>query len=716
MSEKATLKRRTFLYTSAATAGAVMLGACSSNEQSPTSPGSTKKPGGGPSDAPKGSETKPLTKPAKFNESPMLAEQVKAGSLPAIEQRLPENPYVIPHKWVKPGKFGGNLMMISDVATGGAIAASNKEYSYGHSLLRWLNDGLNIGPGLVESWESNDDASEWTLHFRKGLKWSDGEPWTTADIMFWWEDLVLNQDHTDVPPDECKSGTGKVATLTAPDEVTLVMKFDVPAPLTADRLAMWVNGTVGNGPKWMVPRHYAQQFHPKYNKKVPKNWAAVGGLFERKVDYSREPACPTMTGWKLKSLKEGRTISWERNPFYYCVMPNGDQLPYVDTLTMSIVQDKQVGKLQMTQGKLDYVHGAFYSVDLPDISTMKQSESTSGLDVVLWDGGSGTGSIFFFNYDHPDENFRALIREPKFRKALSMAVNRSEIQKAVYFNTGEQTTGTLSPKAKEYLASDEGKQVYKDWRDMAVKYDPEAAKKLLDELGVVDKDGDGMREFPNGQKLTVRLDYPADTSDEHKKKNNYLERDWKAIGINAKQNPVAPDGWSDSWKAGKLTSHTAWEVGDGPNHLVYPQWLVPIEPERYCPLEGQWYNVRGTPDEGKQLNVDPYKRTPPRMEPEKGGPVEQLWKLYDQTKVEPDEMKRHALVWEMIKIHIEHGPFFMGTVANTPRVVLAKKELKNIPRKENLALGGFANPWIHPTPAVYDPETFYWENPDQHTV
>ena len=706
------LKRRTFLYASAAAAGAVTLGACSDGGQTPAGTSGGEKAGGSGAAA-KGSATKPLSKPANLKEAPMLKALVDSGDLPPLAERLPENPYVIPHKWVKPGKYGGNLLMVTEKSTGSG-SESNREYMYGHTLLRWLNDGLNIGPGLVESWESNDDASEWTLHFRKGMKWSDGQPWSTADIMFWWDDLVLNEDHTDTPPDECKSGKGTVAKLTAPDGDTLVMTFDAPAPLTADRLAMWVKGTVGNGAKWMVPAHFAKKYHPKYTKSAPKDWASAGGVFEKNVDFSRNPECPTMTGWKVKSHREGRSLVWERNPFYYCVTQDGSQLPFIDTLTMSVVQDPEVAKLQMQQGKLDYVMGQFSQVGLADISTMKRAEKTSGLETILWDGGSGTGSVFFFNYDHQDPKFRKLIREPNFRKALSLAVNRAEIQKAIYFNTGEPTSGTLSPKAIEYLVNDEGKSVYKQWRDAAVKYDPATAKKMLDELGVVDKDGDGIREFPDGTKLSIRLDHPADTDDEHIQKNEYLIRDWKAIGIKATQNPVSPDAWEDTWNAGKLTAHTAWEVGDGPNHLVYPQWLAPIEATRYCPLEGQYYNVIGTPEANTEKNVDPFKRTPPRMEPEKGGPIESLWKIYNQTKVEPDEMARHRMVWDMVKIHIEHGPFFMGTVSNTPRVILAKKELKNVPRKENLALGGFANPWIHPTPAVYDPETYYWDNPDQH--
>jgi peptide/nickel transport system substrate-binding protein len=103
------------------------------------------------------------------------------------------------------------------------------------------------------------------------------------------------------------------------------------------------------------------------------------------------------------------------------------------------------------------------------------------------------------------------------------------------------------------------------------------------------------------------------------------------------------------------------------------------------------------------------------MEAEPDGPVKKLWDLYNEAKVEPDEMKRTQLVWEIFKIHISDGPFIMGCVANYPQVMVIKKDLRNVPRKENLALGGFVNPWIHPTPAVYDPECYYWENPEAHS-
>lgn len=703
------LSRRHFLYGSALAAGVAALAGCQTGGSGTGGGGGAG--GGGASG--KGSATRPLSPPSSFSEAPMLAEQVKAGDLPAVEERLPENPYVVPHNWLETGKYGGGLLMITP-ATAGELGNSNREWCYGHSPLRWLNDGLDIGPGLMESWESNDDASEWTLHFRNGLKWSDGEPWTTADIMFWWEDIANNSESGQVPPDEAKSGNGTLMEMTAPDEVTIVMTFDAPAPLTADRLAMWVNGGVGdNGPIWMLPKHYLKEWHPQYSN-VGKDWASAGGPFWSHADFATNPDCPTMTGWRVKTYREGRSVEWERNPYYWCVDKKGNQLPYLDTMTMTAVPDPEVGKLQIQEGKVDYAHGPFVSVLLLDVSTMKRSAKRADIDVYLWDSGSGTGSIFFLNYDHPDDKFRKLIREPTFRQALSLAFNRDEAQKSIYFNTGEQTTGTLSPKAIEYVVNAEGRSVYREWRDSYVQFDPDKAKQLLDDLGVVDKDGDGNREMPDGSKLVVRLDFMATATDEHREKNNLLKRDWGEIGIVVELNPVAPEALEPQWTAGRLTARTDWEVGDGPNHLVYPQWLVPLEPTRWAPLTGQFYNVIGTPEENKELDVEPYKRTPPRMEPEPGGPIERLWKIYDRTKVEPDEMKRHQMVWDMIKIHVEDGPFFQGTVANYPQVIIKKKDLSNVPARRNLAQGGMVNPWIHPTPAVYDPETYFWINPEEH--
>src|SRR5690606_13552400 len=254
------LTRRELLHTSAVAAGALLLASCSGGGTS--SSGSGEKP---PVSKAKGSHTTPLKPPAKLAESPTLTEKVEAGELPPLEERLPENPYVVPHKWLEPGKYGGRLNMTQGANDPNYALCQNM---YGHSTLRFLNDGQDIGPGLAGSWEASPDAKVWTFHFRKGLRWSDGTPWTTADIMYWWEDMVLNEDNPAAPPDDVRSGRDTTATLEAPDDHTLVLRFDAPAPITAERLAAYVNGFGSVGPAWMAPKHYLKQFHPKYNPKV----------------------------------------------------------------------------------------------------------------------------------------------------------------------------------------------------------------------------------------------------------------------------------------------------------------------------------------------------------------------------------------------------------------------------------------------------------------
>jgi len=271
----------------------------------------------------------------------------------------------------------------------------------------------------------------------------------------------------------------------------------------------------------------------------------------------------------------------------------------------------------------------------------------------------------------------------------------------------------LSPKAIEYQFNEEAKQRYAEWRDAWKEYDPEKSKELLDSIDVVDTTGDGWRNFADGSELLIRFDAPGDPGTEHMTKNELLAKTWNEIGIQTMMNPI-PSGASEMWYAGEKMSNCAWEVGDGPNHLVYPQWLVPIWHDRWAPLQGRMYSVRGTEKEGTETDVDPWERQPPRLDPEPGGPIEQLWKFYDQSRVEPDTIARHHLVWEMMKLHVNYGPFFMGCVANMPRLLIVNKDMRNVPTREDLATGGFGNPWITPHPAIWNPEIFYYENPEDH--
>ncbi len=702
MTDGPALSRRSLLRASAATAAAVTLGSCAPDGGDADRGRATPKPGGG-----KGSPTKPVPVPASLHEAPTLASRVKAGDLPPLAKRLPDHPYVVPHRWLNGGKYGGVCRLVA----GGTNDASIGQYMYGHSIVRWLNDGMHVGPGLAESWESNADLSEWTFHFRTALRWSDGTPWTTADILYWWEDTVLDESHPEVPPDEAVSGKGGVARLSAPDAHTLVISFDSPTPLTPDRLADTVHRSVGAD--WMLPRHYLKQFHPKYNRSVTaKDWYTT---HDSKADHLVNPDCPVMTGWQLATYKEGRSVVWERNPYYWCVDRAGNQLPYVDRMIWNAVTDEEVTKLQFTEGKVDFAEGQHSAIGLGDVQGLKEASSRTGLRVWFWGSGSGSGSLFFFNYDYPDAAMRKLIRTPEFRQALSHAYNRKDVLKALYFNSGELTTGTLSPKAPCFQAGRKGQEAYRSWRDAFLAYDTEKATSMLDDLGVVDADGDGFREKPDGSKLVVRLDYPADAAKEHVRKNEFLRRDWQAVGIRTEMNPVPPTAWSDMWSRGELMSNTAWEIGGG-GIMSWPSWVIPTIPDTWAPLHGQAYIMRsGEPKKlVEERDLDPWKRHPPWVLPDEGSPIDRLWRLYGRARTETDPANLNELLWQMCQVHVEEGPFFLGVVADYPQVILVHEDLQNVPQRSNLFLGGQINTWDIPVPAIYDPETWFWNNAADH--
>ncbi|GAB3415002.1 ABC transporter substrate-binding protein [Flindersiella endophytica] len=705
------LSRRSILHLSAVAAGAALLAGCSGGgqDESPDQPAAgEEKTGTG-----KGSETKPLELPKRFGESPKLAELVKAGQLPKVADRLPDKPYVVPHRWLTTGKYGGTLNLTQ--------TANDPQYAlnqnmYGHSILRYLNDGKDIGPGLAESWSSNSDASEWTFHFRKGLKWSDGEPWSTADIMYWWEDLVLNTEHTATPPDDVRSGRDTTAKVTAPDETTLVLTFDAPAPITAEKLAAYVNSSGSVGPWWMLPKHYISQFHPKYNKKVTsRTWYEK---HDQMATWVLNPACPTMCGWRSKSYEEGRSVVFERNPFYWVVDPKGNQLPYIDELNFELITDEQVQKTKFVAGAFDFVQGYVHGpLPLSDVQLLRREQERTGVEQFFWDSGTGSGSLLMWNHDYPDDELRTLFRDKRFRQALSYAYDRADVRKAIYYNSGELTTGTLSKKGTSFVGSKEGMRRYVEWRDSYVTHDPGKAKALLDELGVVDKNGDGKRELPSGKKLLLTLDHSAIAAEEHKEKNRHIVADWAKVGIAAQLNPISADSFGERWDRGELMIKSDWEIGDN-QPLIYAGWVVPVEPAHWAPLHGNAYQqkVANPGIFAKQAKLSPWKRTPPWMLPDSDDdPIARLWELYAKARIEIDPVRRTSLLWDIFKVHVEEGPFLLGVVSNTPRIVLAHKDLRNVPRKANLALGGWTNPWFLPSPAAYDPESFFWNNPADHT-
>lgn len=628
----------------------------------------------------------------------MLADLVKAGKLPAVADRVSKNPMAL-----KPvhgvGAYGGTLRTIDPSMTTAII-----NYMYGHSPLLMINDGLKIVGGHCESWETNKDNTEWLLHFRKGLKWSDGTPAGVEDHLFWWNDMVLNGQQGDAPPDYA-SVAGKLVEVSKVDDFTLKFKFVAPAPHTAIRMANWAKG--GNGLRWIVPAAYLKQFHPKYNTTV-KDFS----VFNQKLAWHLNPECPVLTAWVLEKIEPGTRRVFVRNPYYWAVDTSGNQLPYIDRLEEVKVEDPEAQKLQVMQGNTDFVlyHGFF----MGDVSTLKGGEQRGGYEVRYWDSGSGTGTNFQWNIDHPEDKKRALYRSPEFKQAMSLALDRTQIQKVVYFGTGWPTTGTMTVKSFEFNFNDDAKKFYEKARDAYVAYDPAKAKALLDKIGVKDVNNDGWREFADGSKLEVRLDITGTPNKEHAPVIELAIKNWKDIGLNVITNPMASAAFTTMWNGGKGEMRSQWECTGAIEQLSWGAWLVPQEPTRWAPLHGNRRSMIGTTREDTELDKAPWDRNPPRWASTeagyKDGPVPALDVLFDKGISEVDPVKRYGITQQIIQIHIDKGPFIVGTVANYPRILIVSTKLMNVPTREEMIAnggnGGVVNAWLTPYPGLVFPETF----------
>ncbi len=561
MSKSVKLNRREFLIASAVSAAGLVVSACAPaptpvpKPAATAAPKATEPPKAAPTAIPTQAATAtPVAAAQAAKEAPQLAELVKAGKLPPLADRLPTKPLTLGCLDAI-GDYGGRIRTFTT-----NLGNAMQEWMYGHSPLRWIDDGLGIAPGMCESYSTNPDNTEWTLNFRKGLKWSDGKPCTVDDVIFWWEDMVIDPDQADVPPDFGQAG-GKLAEFIKVDDFTLKIKYAVPAPLTAKRLAMWVNQ--GVGPRWIAPKHYMQQFHPKYNKDV-KNFE----VFDQKILFRQNPECPTLTAWMCTKFEPGKSRTWERNPYYYCIDQQGKQLPYIDGIDEIMVADREVQLLTIMQGNVDYMpHTNFYQ-DLANIATLKENEAKGGYELRLLDSGGGSGIYYFHNFDHPEKKRRDLYRNPKFKAAMAYCMDRKTIQKIIFYNTGELTSGTMSPKAIEFNFNDEARKMYAKWRDSYVEYDIEKAKKLLDEIGVKDVNNDGWREFPDGSKLELRFDYPADTSKANIDGYEICKKGFNAAGLNTVLNPIPPADFGPFWRSGKGEVRMGWGVGDGPDWSI----------------------------------------------------------------------------------------------------------------------------------------------------
>lgn len=456
------------------------------------------------------------TMPAAFAEAPMLTEMVTAGTIPALAERLPKEPMVV--EPIEVGVYGGTAR-VGDISTN--LGGYDIKYATGGPvhLLRYTPDLAATEPNVASGIDVSEDQTTYTIHLRPGMKWSDGKPVTAADMMFMYEDILLNTEITPTFPLDLSPGE-KPVVMMAPDEFTVVMTFAVPHP----------RFLLSNCPHqygWPSARQihaseYLKQFHLKYNPNATAEAEAEGFAtwVERFNDMNNEDinaALPTLRAFVAEE-DSPTLVRYRRNPFFWAVDSAGNQLPYMDYVEMERLQDVQTYHAKIVTGAFDYAVG---NGDILNFSTYQSSEASAGYKTLLWSSGRG-GEVFFqVNFNFGDEVLKKVTQDVRYRQALSVAINREEVNQLLFFGAAVPRQMTVLPTSVHFKP---------EYETPFAQYDVALANQLLDELGLTWNDDQTMRLLPNGQPMQFKFDY----FDGEGPKTSILElitAYWRAVGI-----------------------------------------------------------------------------------------------------------------------------------------------------------------------------------------
>lgn len=523
MSNGKRISRRRFLTVSAGVAAGAALTACGTPTAAPveTAPteasAPTTAPVSEPTAAPAEPTTAPVTTVTQYKESPMLTELVQAGQLPPIEERLPPNPVVV-ETTNSIGQYGGTLY-----ATGMAPETTNDaQIGAVAGLFHFSDDLQTVTPEVAESYELLDDNKTCVIHLRQGLKWSDGAPFTADDMMFFFEDFQFNTDLYPTLGTSWQPG-GEPMKVTKVDDFTVKFEFAVPNPAFA--LLHFSGAPI----EPYRPKHYAQKYHIKYNEKADEEAKSAGydnwqAQFKAQVREShnygaQDPEMPVMGPWRLVKVDSQRQY-YERNPFYWKVDTEGNQLPYIDKMQVEYTSSLEVTNLKAISGEVTISGLDMLLINYP---VLKENEQAGDYTVKLVYSERGSDVAFALNQVHPDPVVKEIFGDVRFRQALSVAINRDEINELVFLGQGVSRAATINESASFFK---------QEWADHYAQFDQELANQLLDEMGLDKRGSDGFRLRPDGQPFTFMLEY---LPHEGPKKETFelVVKHWSEVGLKA---------------------------------------------------------------------------------------------------------------------------------------------------------------------------------------
>ena len=597
-----------------------------------------------------------------FQENPEISalnDRIRGnGPAGALADRLPAEPLVVvPYDSI--GIYGGTL----DVLSNATEAGTSDFLSVRHvNLVRYSDDLQTIVPNIAKTWSWNDDNTELTFTLRKGHKWSDGAPFTSADVAFWYNDLMMNPNVFEKPKDYALVA-GERMTVETPDDQTVVFKLPAPKPGLLNHFAI----SYAQG---FQPKHFLGQFHPDINSDADslaqaagfENGYAVIRAYYGSSDWTDTPSPLLNSPDKVANLPadvvptleshiyttdttEGRHLV--ANPYFHQVDTAGNQLPYISEQDEVYINDNEVRILKLVNGEVDYKS---QSLQLPSAPILLEGQEAADYKIDL--RPEITIGAFGFNVTHENAAVREAFGDLRFRQAMSVAINRDELNEVAFFGLGtpQQYVG-FSPLPEFIDAS---------WHQHMAQHDPDMAKGLLDEIGMKDTDGDGFRELPNGEKLVLNLQFS--TQGIAGQVVELVGQYWAQVGIQSAVKEVTPDEYRSAQSANKLDV-SMWRKGQpvaivlGNNEL----WVPPYENyfgNRTAMLWAEWVDSNGAsgvepPDFAKQLISD----------------------INDFQSAEAGSDNYQAQAQRMVQ-NMTENLLFIGTV-NAPAPIYHRNALKN---------------------------------------
>jgi ABC-type dipeptide/oligopeptide/nickel transport system permease component/ABC-type transport system substrate-binding protein len=619
-------------------------------------------------------------------EAPVLAGLVEDGVLPPVAERVGPEPVVL--EGVEgAGQYGGTwIYYVGSNSQVMQVYPHRLSYAF---LVRWSHFGYPIVPHIAREWEVNEDSTEFVFHLRKGIRWSDGHPFTADDILFWYQHEVLDPEIMSEPP-EILRVRGQVGTVEKIDRHTVRFRFPIPNGLFLERLASF--------PGWEIcdrPAHYLKQFHPTIGdpELIAKVMEAAQLPRERQVYFHvrniRNPEMPSMRPWIIRTAKNNLPLTYVRNPYYYAVDPEGRQLPYFDRLYFD-AKSQDMLAVDAMQGSITLQTSG---VTVNQYSLLMANRDRNGTDLKHW--MMGERSLFLIQ---PNQNRRLepgdpvslnkhnLLREKRFRHALSLALNRENIIKAEYHGLAEPAQVAPPPDSPFYEP-----RLYHAYTE----YDPQRANELLDDLGLTRRDSEGFRTFADGTRMQFFLNVVGRTGGGAAQTvTDY----WADVGIRVVPRERSTNLFRVETDA-RLHDFNVW-AGNG-------EFMPLLEPRMFVPSSAYsdwargyalWY-LRGG------LYGNPEAQSAGSIEPPEGSDYRRTMQVYDATKAATGLDDQVEIFRENLLLAADN--LWTIAVSNSPpRIVPHKDTVRNVPERAVYS-------WDFISPGNTGLETYYFsENPD----